>query len=113
MQRCCVPCAPFRANVSCPATSAALAYDDGALPIGKGQTISQPYIVARMTEALGLPEWQAAHGGQRPNVLDVGTGSGYQAAILDRDETRRSSRSSARSHWPGTHATGSLRSATT
>ena len=59
-----------------------LAYEDGALPIGRGQTISQPYIVARMTELLGLAEWREAHGGEAPNVLDVGTGSGYQAAIL-------------------------------
>src|SRR5437868_1343086 len=50
------------------------AHDDGALPIGHGQTISQPYIVALMTEALNVKE------GDR--VLDVGTGSGYQAAIL-------------------------------
>lgn len=65
-----------------PANAATMAYEDGALPIGKGQTISQPYIVALMTQALGLPAWQAAHGGQRPKVLDVGTGSGYQAAVL-------------------------------
>jgi protein-L-isoaspartate(D-aspartate) O-methyltransferase len=58
------------------------AYDDGALPIGRGQTISQPYIVAGMTAALALGAWRAAHGGERPKVLDVGTGSGYQAAIL-------------------------------
>jgi len=51
------------------------AYDDGALPIGDGQTISQPYIVALMTEALRL-----GHGPAR--VLEVGTGSGYQAAVL-------------------------------
>ncbi len=51
-----------------------LAYADRALPIGDGQTISQPYMVAAMTEALRL------HGRER--VLDVGTGSGYQAAIL-------------------------------
>jgi protein-L-isoaspartate(D-aspartate) O-methyltransferase len=50
------------------------AYDDGPLPIGAGQTISQPYIVARMTELLRVAE------GDR--VLDVGTGSGYQAAVL-------------------------------
>jgi protein-L-isoaspartate(D-aspartate) O-methyltransferase len=50
------------------------AYDDAALPIGDGQTISQPYMVARIAEALEL------HGGER--VLDVGTGSGYQAAVL-------------------------------
>jgi protein-L-isoaspartate(D-aspartate) O-methyltransferase len=52
------------------------AYDDGPLPIGEGQTISQPYIVAVMTEAL-RPE-----AGDR--VLEVGTGSGYQAAVLAR-----------------------------
>jgi protein-L-isoaspartate(D-aspartate) O-methyltransferase len=51
-----------------------LAYDDGPLPIGHGQTISQPYIVALMTDMLHLT------GEER--VLEVGTGSGYQAAIL-------------------------------
>jgi protein-L-isoaspartate(D-aspartate) O-methyltransferase len=51
-----------------------VAYDDGPLPIGFGQTISQPYIVALMTQSLALK------GGER--VLEVGTGSGYQAAIL-------------------------------
>src|SRR5262249_18791873 len=52
------------------------AYEDAPLPIGGGQTISQPYIVAAMTAALHL----------RPadRVLDVGTGSGYQAAVLSR-----------------------------
>jgi protein-L-isoaspartate(D-aspartate) O-methyltransferase len=50
------------------------AYDDAALPIGAGQTISQPYMVARICETLAL------RGGER--VLDVGTGSGYQAAVL-------------------------------
>src|SRR5688572_2239092 len=59
-----------------------MAYADGALPIGRGQTISQPYIVARMTESLALPEWRAVHDDERPQVLDVGTGSGYQAAVL-------------------------------
>jgi len=59
-----------------------LAYEDGALPIGRGQTISQPYIVARMTESLALGEWRDAHGGEQPKVLDVGSGSGYQAAVL-------------------------------
>lgn len=58
------------------------AYADGALPIGRGQTISQPYIVARMTEVLALPAWREAHDGEQPKVLDIGTGSGYQAAIL-------------------------------
>ncbi len=52
------------------------AYADHPLPIGGGQTISQPYIVAAMTQALQL------EGGER--VLEVGTGSGYQAAILSR-----------------------------
>jgi len=50
------------------------AYDDSALPIGNGQTISQPYIVALMTQELHLEGDE--------NVLEVGTGSGYQAAIL-------------------------------
>lgn len=50
------------------------AYDDGPLPIGFGQTISQPYMVARMTELLHLAPTD--------RVLEVGTGSGYQAAIL-------------------------------
>jgi protein-L-isoaspartate(D-aspartate) O-methyltransferase len=60
------------------------AYDDGALGIGGGQTISQPYIVARMSEALALPAWIAAHPDAVPRVLEVGTGSGYQAAVLAR-----------------------------
>jgi protein-L-isoaspartate(D-aspartate) O-methyltransferase len=50
------------------------AYDDYPLPIGEGQTISQPYIVARMTELLRLSGLE--------KVLEVGTGSGYQAAVL-------------------------------
>ncbi len=50
------------------------AYEDHPLPIGEGQTISQPYIVAFMTEALGL--------GRDDHVLEIGTGSGYQAAVL-------------------------------
>ena len=50
------------------------AYDDAALPIGEGQTISQPYMVARICEALALSG--------NEHVLDVGTGSGYQAAVL-------------------------------
>jgi protein-L-isoaspartate(D-aspartate) O-methyltransferase len=52
------------------------AYEDHPLPIGEGQTISQPYIVAFMTECLALK------GGEK--VLEVGTGSGYQAAVLGR-----------------------------
>ncbi|HSD79239.1 MAG TPA: protein-L-isoaspartate(D-aspartate) O-methyltransferase [Solirubrobacteraceae bacterium] len=57
-----------------PESERRLAYVDAALPIGHGQTISQPYMVARIAEALSL----------RPGdrVLDVGTGSGYQAAVL-------------------------------
>ena len=58
------------------------AYENRPLPIGHGQTISQPYIVASMTHALQLPEWSRAHEGATPKVLDVGTGSGYQAAVL-------------------------------
>jgi protein-L-isoaspartate(D-aspartate) O-methyltransferase len=50
------------------------AYDDAALPIGAGQTISQPYVQARYLELLGL--------GGRERVLEVGTGSGYQTALL-------------------------------
>ena len=57
-----------------PENSRHLAYHDGPLTIGQGQTISQPYIVALMTEALAL------EGHER--VLEIGTGSGYQAAIL-------------------------------
>ncbi len=53
---------------------AARAYEDNPLPIGEGQTISQPYIVAFMTEVLDLKP--------ADRVLEVGTGSGYQAAIL-------------------------------
>jgi protein-L-isoaspartate(D-aspartate) O-methyltransferase len=52
------------------------AYDDNPIPIGHGQTISQPYIVAYMTEALEL--------GGEERVLEIGTGSGYQAAVLSR-----------------------------
>ena len=51
------------------------AYEDTALPIGLSQTISQPWVVAKMTEAL-------LDGGSPQKVLEVGTGSGYQAAIL-------------------------------
>jgi protein-L-isoaspartate(D-aspartate) O-methyltransferase len=58
-----------------PAPLAGHAYDDAALPIGEGQTISQPYIVAAMCELLELDGSE--------HVLDVGTGSGYAAAVLD------------------------------
>lgn len=54
---------------------ASRAYEDTALPIGFGQTISQPYIVARMTQAL-------VEAGEPRRVLEVGTGSGYQTAVL-------------------------------
>jgi len=57
-----------------PSDVRAQAYDDAALPLGCGQTISQPYIVALIAQALALD------GDER--VLDVGTGSGYQAAVL-------------------------------
>jgi protein-L-isoaspartate(D-aspartate) O-methyltransferase len=57
-----------------PAEFRGRAYEDAPLPIGEGQTISQPYIVAAMTAALGL------QGNER--VLEIGTGFGYQAAVL-------------------------------
>jgi protein-L-isoaspartate(D-aspartate) O-methyltransferase len=57
-----------------PESLSAYAYEDGALPIGHGQTISQPFVVATICSLLGL------EGTER--VLDVGTGSGYQAAVL-------------------------------
>lgn len=57
-----------------PASQRRTAYDDGPLPIGVGQTISQPYMVARMTELLRI--------GPTDRVLEIGTGSGYQAAVL-------------------------------
>ena len=59
-----------------PHTEQAAAYEDCPLPLGHGQTISQPYMVAAMTAALDLSP--------RDRVLEVGTGSGYQAAILAR-----------------------------
>ena len=52
------------------------AYENLALPIGQGQTVSQPYVVALMTDKLEL--------GERHNALEIGTGSGYQAAVLAR-----------------------------
>jgi protein-L-isoaspartate(D-aspartate) O-methyltransferase len=54
---------------------ASRAYEDTALPIGYGQTISQPYVVARMTEAITI-------GGTPEKVLEIGTGCGYQTAVL-------------------------------
>jgi protein-L-isoaspartate(D-aspartate) O-methyltransferase len=54
---------------------ASRAYEDTALPIGQGQTISQPYVVARMTEALIESKMPR-------RVLEIGTGSGYQCAVL-------------------------------
>ncbi len=54
---------------------ASRAYEDTALPIGHGQTISQPYVVARMTEAVLIA-------GTPANVLEIGTGCGYQTAVL-------------------------------
>jgi protein-L-isoaspartate(D-aspartate) O-methyltransferase len=54
---------------------ASRAYEDTALPIGHGQTISQPYVVARMTEAL-------VDGFEGEKVLEIGTGCGYQTAVL-------------------------------
>jgi len=59
-----------------PADVRGQSYADYPLPIGEGQTISQPYIVALMTESLGLRDGE--------KVLEIGTGSGYQAAILSR-----------------------------
>lgn len=59
-----------------PETERCFAYDNGPLPIGCGQTISQPYIVALMTDLLEV--------GDDAVVLEVGTGSGYQAAVLSR-----------------------------
>ena len=63
-----------------PPESRAHAYEDHPLPIGHGQTISQPYIVGFMTEAAGL------RGGE--TVLEIGTGSGYQAAVLSQIAAR-------------------------
>jgi len=63
-------------EVFVPAGIRRAAYEDRALPIDAGQTISQPYMVALMTEQLGLTRDET--------VLEIGTGSGYQAAILSR-----------------------------
>lgn len=66
--------ARVRRELFVPSSSRHLAYEDRPLPIGEGQTISQPFIVAMMTQALKLVGTE--------KVLEVGTGSGYQAAIL-------------------------------
>jgi protein-L-isoaspartate(D-aspartate) O-methyltransferase len=63
-------------NLFVPADLRDQAYENTALPIGKGQTISQPIVVATMTQKLDV--------GERMRVLEIGTGSGYQAAILAR-----------------------------
>lgn len=62
-------------DIFVPEAMADQAYEDIALPIGRGQTISQPYVVAAMTQALDLS-------GKRDKVLEIGTGSGYQTCIL-------------------------------
>ena len=62
-------------HVFVPEILAHKAYDNTALPIGQGQTISQPYIVARMSELL-------LEGGNPESILEIGTGSGYQTSIL-------------------------------
>jgi protein-L-isoaspartate(D-aspartate) O-methyltransferase len=63
-----------RRHMFVPENMRKFAYNDEPLPIGKGQTISQPYIVAYMTEVLQLA--------REDRVLEIGTGSGYQAAVL-------------------------------
>ena len=73
---CCAPWTKCRANISSPPDLIESAYADQALPIACGQTISQPFVVAYMTEQL---EVEPQH-----RVLEIGTGSGYQAAVLSR-----------------------------
>ena len=75
-RRCCAPWTRCRASISSIRRCADAAYADQALPIACGQTISQPYVVAYMTEQLAV--------GPSHRVLEVGTGSGYQAAVLSR-----------------------------
>ena len=98
-------CAKSRASASCPSSCASSPIDDGPLPIGEGQTISQPYIVALMIEAAEIAP------GDR--VLEVGAGSGYAAAVLSRARRARSSRSSATPPWPARRQRGCSSSATT
>ena len=76
MPRCCARWTRCRASISSGQEFQDAAYADQALPIACGQTISQPYVVAYMTEQLDV---QPQH-----RVLEIGTGSGYQAAILSR-----------------------------
>ena len=76
MPRCCARSTRCRASISSGQEFQDAAYADQALPIACGQTISQPYVVAYMTEQLDV---QPQH-----KVLEIGTGSGYQAAILSR-----------------------------
>jgi hypothetical protein len=73
---CCRPWTRCRASTSSPPAFTDSAYADQALPIACGQTISQPYVVAYMTEQLDV---EPQH-----RVLEIGTGSGYQAAVLSR-----------------------------
>ena len=91
-RRCCARWTRCRASSSCCRSSPATAYADQAMPIACGQTISQPYVVAYMTEQL---EVKRDH-----RVLEVGTGSGYQAAMLSPACRRRCSPSSATARSP-------------
>ena len=76
MLPCCRPCVTCRATGLSPLSLQEMAYADCPLPIGHGQTISQPYVVAFMTQMLEVrPE---------DKVLEIGTGCGYQAAVLAR-----------------------------
>jgi protein-L-isoaspartate(D-aspartate) O-methyltransferase len=81
-----------------PSESRALAYADGPLPIGEGQTVSQPYMVAVMTQHLNLK------GGEK--ILEIGTGSGYQSAVLM--ELGDELFTIERIHWLGERAKGRL-----
>ena len=71
-----LPCGKCRGTNSCPTDVRDAAYENRPLPIGYGQTISQPYIVALMTDLAGPDKDDV--------VLEIGTGSGYQAAVLSR-----------------------------